>query len=330
MSHDVESLREELAEAFSYREYPGDNHIAHSFEHMAGSGGNRAKNWLRGKTWLDVLQEGVPAKHAKLPQFLMFDAWLYYFPAFAILALDPDESRLAQTMLFHLGWNAKEFAYRASNREKVAIVHWLETMSDLHEEGSEPAIRARETLSRHRDTFLESAASDDHLSLKDRDVKRLRAELAEAFAGRKHPGDDNIADVSPGCRGLEAAEAREWLRGKTWQGLLEEGMGLEHGHHVSFLRLEGWLYFFPAFATFALDVDHPAALDEALLIRLGAMPYDMIELLEPQERRAVAHFVKYLAEAHERLGNELTLARPAFNEYWAYFYDDEEEDSHDP
>ncbi len=300
MTHDAKSLRQELAEAFAKREYPGDDRIAHGFD-MADYGGNLARDWLRGKAWRDVLQEGVTAKHAELPQFLMFDAWLYYFPAFAILALDPNESRLARTMLLHLSWNAKEFAYRATSQEKLAIVHWLETMSNLHEEGSKPAIQARETLARHRDTFMESAAPDDHRPQRDRDVERLRAELAAAFAEREYPGDDRLVHTRSGhIVSDEAFEAHEWLRGKTWQELLEEGMGIEHRDYVSSLSPEGWLYYFPALATFGLDADHPAEMDENLPLRLAWHPHEIKPLVGARERRAIAHLLTYWAEARDR------------------------------
>ena len=101
-------------------------------------------------------------------------------------------------------------------------------------------------------------------------ITDLRAELASAFAAREHPGDVAVAYTQPGCGGYEGNEAREWLRGKTWQDLLAEDVGIEHRDYLHFLRPEGWLYFFPAFAILGLDLDHLVEMDETLVFKLGS------------------------------------------------------------
>ena len=150
----------------------------------------------------------------------------------------------------------------------------------------------------------------------------LRAELAEAFAARERPSDDRIAYTQPGCPGYEGNEAREWLSGKSWRDVLTEGVGIEHRDYVHFLRPEGWLYFFPAFATFALDLDHPAEMDETLVLGLRSFAEDVEGLLTPPERRAVIHFLEYLADAYDGRGYVINYPRFALDQTWAPMADD--------
>ena len=84
-----------------------------------------------------------------------------------------------------------------------------------------------------------------------------------------------------------------------------------------FLRPEGWLYFFPAFAILGLDLDHPAEMDETLVFKLGSFPEDVAPLLTPREQRAVIHFLEYLADAYDRRGDVINCARLALDEHWA-------------
>lgn len=154
------------------------------------------------------------------------------------------------------------------------------------------------------------------------DAESLRAELAAAFAERQYPGDDAIAYQREGCSGYEGNEAREWLRGKTWRDLLAEGMGVEHRDYVNFLRPEGWLYYFPALATFALDLEHPAEMDETLTIKLAWAPHEVMHLLTPAERRAVVHLLEYVADAHDERGYDNNLARYALDTHWASALDE--------
>ena len=153
-------------------------------------------------------------------------------------------------------------------------------------------------------------------------IATLRAELADAFADREHPGDERVAHSRPGCDGYEGHEAREWLQGKSWRDVLSEGAGIEHRDYLHFLSPEGWLYYFPAFATLALDIEHPAEMDETLVIKLGSFPEDVVALLTPPERRAVIHFLEYLADAYDRRGDVINEARLALETHWAQVTDD--------
>ena len=155
------------------------------------------------------------------------------------------------------------------------------------------------------------------------DADSVRAELAAAFARRERPSDDRIALSRPDCPGYEGDEAREWLRGKNWQDLLAEGIGVEHRDHVHFLLPEGWLYFFPAFAIIGLDIRHPAEMDETLLVLLGAFPDEMAAQLSRRERRAILHFLEYLSEAYERRGDLVNAAQRTLDSYWNRFVDEE-------
>lgn len=161
------------------------------------------------------------------------------------------------------------------------------------------------------------------------DAESLRAEFATAFARREYPGDDHVAYQREGCVGYEGNEARDWLRGRTWRDLLAEGMGIEHRDYVHFLRPEGYLYYFPALATFALDLDHPAEMDETLLTRLAWKPHEVAALVTPEERWAIVHLLEYLAEAHAARGYAGDVAEHALDSFWRDFQP-EEPDGGDP
>ena len=149
----------------------------------------------------------------------------------------------------------------------------------------------------------------------------LRREIAEAFADRERP--ESVALTRPDCPGYEGDEAREWLAGRSWRQVADDGVSIEHRDHLSFLTLDGWLYYFPGFAALALDPEHSAELDEALVFRLWSFPEEISSALAPRERRAVVHFLEHLADRFERRGDLRNTARQALDEAWAYFTDDE-------
>jgi len=331
--HDVEAVHAELAAAFATREYPGDDAIAHTLGGDFRYEGDEAREWLLGKMREEVLADGIDAEHQNHPQFLTYKAWFYYFPAFAILALNLDASDLAKTLLHHLKDEAEEISFRVSLQERRAIVRWLKALADTWEQRDDRENPAQEALdcywARSLNEELDTAGAVE--SQMECDTKRLRAELAAAFSGREYPGDDKIA--ASACD--EGFEALTWLRGKTWKAVLAEGMGLEHRDLVSFITPEAWLYYFPAFATFGLDSDHVAEMDETLPLKLAWWPQTLKPFVRPAERRAIAHMLAYWADSWDRRPGGENVARYALETHWSQALDDEtvRDDappSHDP
>jgi len=151
-------------------------------------------------------------------------------------------------------------------------------------------------------------------------TKVLRREVASAFK-RQHPDDDHLARTEKAFLFYEGNEARYWLRNKTWEQVLKEGV--KDTTLIPFLEIEGWLYFFPAFAILALDIDDPADLATILIFRLWTSPEEISARLLPQERRAIVHWLEYLAGAFEQRGRCPNDAACALDDYWAYFLDEE-------
>ena len=158
----------------------------------------------------------------------------------------------------------------------------------------------------------------------------LRQEIAEAFAWRDRPAADAIALSRPECSGYEGDEAREWLRGRSWREVLEEGVTAQQRDYLAFLTWEGWLYYFPAFASLALDLEHPAELDETLVFKLWSFPEEISERLAPRERGAIVHFLEALAAGYAARGDLDNKAQRALDDYWAYFTDEELSVDDDP
>jgi hypothetical protein len=149
----------------------------------------------------------------------------------------------------------------------------------------------------------------------------LRREIAAAFAARELP--ERVALSRPDCPRYEGDEAREWLAGRSWRQVADGGVSIEHRDYLAFLTLDGWLYYFPGFASLALDPEHPAELDETLVFRLWSYPEEISAALAPRERRAIVHFLEHLADRFEQRGDLRNTAAQALDEHWAYFTDDE-------
>lgn len=143
-------------------------------------------------------------------------------------------------------------------------------------------------------------------------AEELRAEIEAAFGARAHPGAAAL-EPPPG-RG----DGEPWapLRGLTWRELARTGMTAEQRDFVHALTPAGWLYYFPALAALALDPDHPAEVDDTLLVKLAWRPREIDDGATPAERRALVHFLDYLADLYDERGWE-NLARYALDQHWS-------------
>lgn len=87
----------------------------------------------------------------------------------------------------------------------------------------------------------------------------LAGQIGKAFAERAYPGDDRIAMMRPECCGYEGNGVAEYFRGRDWRSISFEAMfrapDSPLGSIPSFLTVEGFAYYLPAFLIIALDID---------------------------------------------------------------------------
>jgi len=325
MRHDAETLRAEIDAAFAEREHPGDDCVAYIQKGCCEAyEGYQAQEWLRGKTRQDLVAEGMRREHHDFLHFLRPKGWLFYFSTFATFSLDPDHpAEMHEALLFKIAWYPQEFAPFLTLPERRAVVHFLEYLADVYDErgwGNQAQYALDTYWGRFSDKLAGKMTSRQEWS--SQSPAALRQELASAFK-REYPGDDQLASLKGWERTVthEGNEARDWLRGKTWEQVLEEGV--EDKILIPFLTVEGWLYFFPAFAILALDIDDPADLATILIFRLWTSPEEISARLLPRERLAIVHWLEYLADAFEKRGRVLNDAARALDDYWAYFLDEE-------
>jgi hypothetical protein len=168
-------------------------------------------------------------------------------------------------------------------------------------------------------------------------AQALRREIRTAFAGRTYPGDDRLAIPGPDCRGDDRDDVKRFFRGKDWREVrldsLLDGSDLDPNAFLSFLSPEGFVYFLPAFLIESLHLaDDRFDLGEPLAFRLTPStgnPEDpglqaardlldgILSALTPEEKRAVAHVLEYLAREYDQRSYTLNLAQAALDSYWA-------------
>lgn len=159
---DAESLRRELAAAFASRERPGDDAIALSRPECPGYEGDEARAWLRGKSWRQLLAEGVSIEHRDYLSFLTWEGWLYFLPAFATLALDLGHgAELDEAIVFKLWSFPEEISSRLAPRERRAIVHLLEYLAVVYERRGDVRNVARQALDDYWAYFTDDELSGD-------------------------------------------------------------------------------------------------------------------------------------------------------------------------
>ncbi len=154
-------------------------------------------------------------------------------------------------------------------------------------------------------------------------IQELEQEIQEAFASRPYPGDDRIVHRQPGCRGSEAEETWERFRGREWRQIVAVGRELDFRNDVSFLSLEGFVYYLPAFLELSLDRENPTGPDDSLVSHLWTCSEEIASLLRPKEKRVVVHVLEYLAREFDKHDPGRNDAQTALDHYWAYFTDEE-------
>lgn len=122
MSITEEEIIKEIENAFSNREYPGDDKIASVAIGDPTYDGNRVAEYFKGKTWKEIKWQSILASRALDPHAFLYyftpEGFAYYMPALLIEALDVDFAPdLVESLLNALS---------PSNGSKDSIREWKE------------------------------------------------------------------------------------------------------------------------------------------------------------------------------------------------------------
>jgi len=167
------------------------------------------------------------------------------------------------------------------------------------------------------------------------EAEALRREIRAAFAWRPYPGDGRLALPGPGSPGDDGVEVARFFRGRDWRDVRLDALmesELDPNAFLYFMDAEGFVYFLPAFLLASLDAGGGFDLGEPLAFRLTPPAGDpgdpgvaatrdlfsrIVSSLTPEEKRAVAHVLEYLAREYEKRGDTANLAQGALHGYWA-------------
>jgi len=153
--------------------------------------------------------------------------------------------------------------------------------------------------------------------------EELRQEIQAAFAARAYPGDEAIVSRLPGGQGQEAEWTWDLFKGKTWQEMAQVGRRRDLRDNVSFLTLDGFVYYLPGFLQLALEADPRLEIGDRLASYLWHHAEEAASRLAPREKRAVVRTLEVLAQEFERRGYGWNDARTALDQYWGGLTDAE-------
>ena len=84
-------------------------------------------------------------------------------------------------------------------------------------------------------------------------MKRLRDAVQQAFARRKYPGDERIADSDPRYESYEGHAIAAFHQGKDWREITLRHLFDEYPGDptacLAFMTPEGWRYYLPAYVS---------------------------------------------------------------------------------
>lgn len=315
-------LRDEITSAFDTREYPGD----YSLTHCPYS---EALDLFQGKSWQDLLKEGMSSEHRDYQFSLCPRGWRYFFPALAILALDLDHpAEISDVLTFNLRDHPEQLGPLLRPRERLAVVHLLEYLdvAEQKEYDLSGISDARTALDEYWGRFEYNPDARSDFSSDPRPVPRHTIqEIGRAFEETFRRKDPHPGEVLPAVKPIrmipEAYQARCWLHGKSWHRILKEGVPDEA--LVAFLEPDTLLYYFPAFAKLAFDLEAHYDLATTLLCRLWTFPEEINALLLPRERHTIVRWLEAMASLYRQHGFHPNDAQSVLDEFWAYFSDEE-------
>lgn len=165
------------------------------------------------------------------------------------------------------------------------------------------------------------------------DVQSLRDEVARAFATRAYPGDTRIVEQRP-WDDREANEVAALLRGKQWREVTLDvllGYSRRPFECMIYTTVEGFCYYLPAFLFVCVEPGIPAHniadslvfyltppgtwAGEAVLSKSEAI----VAALSADERRAVAHILRFLEGVWDKMGYPENNPRRALEARWGAF-----------
>lgn len=161
-------------------------------------------------------------------------------------------------------------------------------------------------------------------------AETLRNEIARAFAGRPHPGEDLVLERRPWSDPALDRVGRA-LRGKRWQDVgvdVLATLGETPLEPMLYLTAEGFAYYLPAYLTAALEPGVPAHNVADSLVFYLTPPGEwadrhvvdkseaIVHALSADERDAVVHVFELLEEQWDRMGYPTNSPRFALERRW--------------
>ena len=149
----------------------------------------------------------------------------------------------------------------------------------------------------------------------------LRRQIEAAFANAPYPGDDHIGFDADDWESAELARA---FKGRHWQELSPAELQY---HSSSFLSLEGFRYYLPAYLLAALE-DHGNLMPHTVYgltlpqgsspeeQRLRAWQLERFEGLSSTQKRAVRAFLEYARDEASHYFSQGQEPRLALERYW--------------
>ena len=166
---------------------------------------------------------------------------------------------------------------------------------------------------------------------KDDTREALEARIEAAFASRLRPADDDLALRNEDFASYEGNQAAAYFAARavpevSYASMIET-LGPEPGECFAFLQAEGLCFFLPAFLRIALDVEGTGDFSDRLVFAVArpgvhSVPelserfQRLIDLLAPNEKRALRDALEWIARESGRLGDPESDALLALESYW--------------
>jgi hypothetical protein len=124
----------QIGAAFAARARPDDEAIVDRGPRAQGTEPERAWQAFHGRTWQEMVEVGRKQSLREEMGFLTQEGFLYYLPAFLVLAYDDDQPfDLDETLASYLWTRGEQVAERLAPLEKRAVVQTLEHLSRVFE-----------------------------------------------------------------------------------------------------------------------------------------------------------------------------------------------------
>lgn len=144
---DLASLRHGIDAAFARRSYPGDERIVSRQPGCRGIEAEEVFQFLHGQDWRQLAACSPPKDLRDEMAFLSFEGFVYYLPAFLLLALDRTRLHDASEPLVFMLWSFPEqIASLLEPAEKKSVVQTLEYLAAEYDHQKRVTNEARVAL----------------------------------------------------------------------------------------------------------------------------------------------------------------------------------------